>query len=71
MYMEQVQLSISPAQMTKIRKGLPIQIKHESMGNGDIVVSLHPENAKKRCLLSSEEKDYGFKWTKMKFVLQD
>ena len=47
MYMEQVQLSISPAQMTKIRKGLPIQIKHESMGNGDIVVSLHPENAKK------------------------
>jgi len=45
--MEQVQLSISPAQMTKIRKGLPIQIKHESMGNGDIVVSLHPENAKK------------------------
>ena len=47
MYMEQVQLSISPAQMTKIKKGLPIQIKHESMGNGDIVVSLHPENAKK------------------------
>ena len=45
--MEQVQLSISPAQMKKIRKGLPIQIKHESMGNGDIVVSLHPENAKK------------------------
>ena len=45
--MEQIQLSISPAQMTKIRKGLPIQIKHESMGNGDMVVSLHPENAKK------------------------
>ena len=47
MYMEQVQLSISPAQMTKIRKGLPIQISHSSMGNGDVVVSLHPENAKK------------------------
>jgi len=43
MYMEQVQLSISPAQMTK----LPIQISHGSMGNGDVVVSLHPENAKK------------------------
>jgi len=47
MYMEQVQLSISPAQMTKIRKGMPIQISHGSMGNGDVVVSLHPENAKK------------------------
>ena len=45
--MEQIQLSISPAQMTKIRKGMPIQIKHGSMGNGDIIVSLHPENAKK------------------------
>jgi len=33
--------------MSKIKKVLPIQIKHESMGNGDIVVSLHPENAKK------------------------
>ena len=47
MYMEQIQLRISPAQMTKIRKGLPIQISHISMGNGDVVVSLHPENAKK------------------------
>ena len=45
--MEQIQLSISPAQMTKIRKGLPIQIKHGSMGNGDVVVSLRPEKAKK------------------------
>jgi len=45
--MEQIQLSISPAQMTKIRKGLTIQIKHDSMGNGDMVVSLHPENARK------------------------
>ena len=47
MYMEQLQLSISPAQMTKIRKGLPIQISHGSMGNGDIVVSLRPDKAKK------------------------
>ncbi len=47
MYMEQIQLSISPAQMTKIRKGMPIQIKHGSMGNGDVIVSLHPENTKK------------------------
>jgi len=45
--MEQIGLSISPAQMTKIRKGMPIQISHGSMGNGDVVVSLHPENAKK------------------------
>ena len=47
MYMEQLQLSISPAQMTKIRKGLPIQISHGSMGNGDVVISLRPEKAKK------------------------
>ena len=45
--MEQIQLSLSPAQMTKIRKGMPIQISHGSMGNGDVVVSLHPANAKK------------------------
>ena len=45
--MEQIGLSLSPAQMTKIRKGMPIQISHGSMGNGDVVVSLHPENAKK------------------------
>ena len=45
--MEQLQLSISPAQMTKIRKGLPIQISHGSMGNGDVVISLHPDKAKK------------------------
>jgi hypothetical protein len=45
--MEQIQISISPTQLSKIRKGLPIQIKHESMGNGDMVIALHPENAKK------------------------
>jgi hypothetical protein len=33
--------------MTKIRKGLPIQISHGSMGNGDVVISLRPEKAKK------------------------
>jgi len=44
--MEQIQLSISPAQMTKIRKGMPIQIKHGSMGNGDVVISLHPQKRK-------------------------
>jgi hypothetical protein len=46
MYMDQIQLSISPAQLSKIRKGLPIQISHGSMGNG-VVVSLRPEKAKK------------------------
>jgi hypothetical protein len=33
--------------MSKVRKGMPIQIKHGSMGNGDVVVSLRPEKAKK------------------------
>jgi len=47
MYMEQVQISISPAQLSKIKKGMPIQIKHGSMGNGDIVIALHPDKAKK------------------------
>jgi len=47
MYMQQVELSISPTQLSKIKRGLPIQISHGSMGNGDVVVSLHPENAKK------------------------
>ena len=47
MYMEQIQLRISPEQMTKIRKGMPIQIKHDSMVSGDVVVSLRPEKAKK------------------------
>ena len=45
--MKQLQLSISPAQMTKIRKGLPIQISHGSMGNGDVVISVHPDKARK------------------------
>ena len=45
--MEQLQLSISPAQMKKIQKGLPIQISHGSIGSGDVVISLRPEKAKK------------------------
>jgi len=45
--MQEIELSISPAQLSKIKRGLPIQISHGSMGNGDVVVSLHPENAKK------------------------
>jgi len=47
MYMEQVQISISPAQLSKIKRGMPIQIKHDSMGSGDMVIALHPENVKK------------------------
>jgi len=49
-------ISISPAQLSKIRRGLPIQIKHGSIGNGDMVIAVHPENAKKMM--------------KMKYVLQ-
>ena len=47
MYMEQIQISVSPTQLSKIKRGLPIQISHGSMGNGDMVIALHPENAKK------------------------
>ena len=47
MYMEQIQLRISPAQLSKIKRGMPIQIKHDSMGSGDMVITLHPENAMK------------------------
>jgi len=45
--MEQLQISISPAQMTKIWKDLPIQIKHGSMGNGNMKISLRPDKVKK------------------------
>ena len=47
--MEKLQLHISPAQMSKIKKGLPIQIAHKSMGadKGNVVISLKPEKAKK------------------------
>ena len=47
MYMEQIQISVSPTQLSKIKRGLPIQISHGSMGNGDVVISLHPDKAKK------------------------
>ena len=47
MYMEQIQIRISPAQLSKIKKGMPIQIKHDSMGSGDFVIAVHPEKAKK------------------------
>ena len=45
--MEQIQISVSPTQLSKIKRGLPIQISHGSMGNGNMVIALHPENAKK------------------------
>ena len=45
--MNQMQIHITPTQLTKIRKGLPIQLKHGSMGNGDMVIAVHPEKAKK------------------------
>ena len=45
--MQQVELSISPTQLSKIKRGLPIQISHGSMGNGDVVISLHSDKAKK------------------------
>ena len=47
MYMEQMKIHITPTQLSKIKRGLPIQIKHDSMGSGDMVIALHPENAKK------------------------
>ena len=59
--MEQVQLSISPAQMTKIKKGLPIQIKHGSMGNGDMVIAVHPDKAKK--MMSAYKRGKGLRIT--------
>ena len=45
--MEQMKIHITPTQLSKIKRGLPIQISHGSMGNGDMVIALHPENAKK------------------------
>ena len=54
--MEQIQISISPTQLAKIKKGLPIQLKHGSMGSGDMVIAVHPENAKKMAPLLSEVK---------------
>ena len=70
-YMEELQLSISPAQMKKIQKGLPIQISHGSMGSGDVVISLRPEKAKKMVSAYKRGKDCEFKWTKMKYAQVD
>ena len=59
--MEKLQLHISPAQMTKIKKGLPIQIAHKSMGadKGNVVISLKPEKAKK--MLSAFKRGKGLR----------
>jgi len=59
MYMEQVQISISPAQLSKIKRGMPIQIKHGSMGNGDMVIALHPDKAKK--MMSAYKRGKGLR----------
>jgi len=40
----------------KIKRGLPIQLKHGSMGNGDMVIAVHPDKAKKWHPLLSEVK---------------
>ena len=53
------QLNMSKAQMSKIKKGLPIQIKFSDMGadKGNIVIGLKDGNAKK--LLSAFKKGKG------------
>jgi len=53
------QLGLTKAQMMKLMKGLPIQISHPQMGSGagDVVMMLHPHNAKK--MLSSYKKGKG------------
>ena len=57
--MEQIQIHISPAQLSKIKRGLPIQLKHDSMGNGDMVIAVHPENAKK--MMSAYKRGKGLR----------
>ena len=59
MYMEQIQISISPAQLTKIKKGLPIQLKHGSMGSGDMVIAVHPDKARK--MMSAYKRGKGLR----------
>ena len=53
------QLGLTKTQMMKLMKGLPIQISHPQMGSGagDVVMMLHPHNAKK--MLSSYKKGKG------------
>ena len=68
------QLNINKAQLSKIMKGLPIQIKYGDMGSdkGDIVIGLNEDNAKKlysaykkgkgcRLCMNNEEVDYSMK----------
>ena len=53
------QLGLAKTQIGKLIRGLPVQISHAQMGSGagDIVMMLHPHNAKK--LLSSYKKGKG------------
>ena len=57
--MQQIQISISPAQLSKIKRGLPIQIKHDSMGSGDMVIAVHPDKAKK--MMSAYKRGKGLR----------
>ena len=57
--MEQIQIHISPAQLSKIKRGLPIQLKHDSMGNGDMVIAVHPDKAKK--MMSAYKRGKGLR----------
>lgn len=53
------QIGLARPQMGKLMRGMPIQISHAQMGSGagDVVVMLHPHNAKK--LLGSYKKGKG------------
>jgi hypothetical protein len=53
------QIGLARPQMGKLMRGLPVQISHAQMGSGagDIVMMLHPHNAKK--LLGSYKKGKG------------
>jgi len=53
------QVGLARPQMGKLMRGLPVQISHAQMGSGagDIVMMLHPHNAKK--LLTSYKKGKG------------
>ena len=59
MYMEQIQIHITPSQLSKIKKGMPIQIKHDSMGSGDMVIAVHPDKAKK--MMSAYKRGKGLR----------
>jgi len=59
MYMEQMKIHITPTQLSKIKRGLPIQIKHDSMGSGDFVIAVHPDKAKK--MMSAYKRGKGLR----------